>query len=602
MQMAADQGATAVAKEPLERAKILNALASLLASKPAEYGAEVQRRAAAGNLNIKGQQISEDLVREALQLSSGTPAPETKPAGPQLAAGQRWTPSSATVASLSAKALMECEDAEQFCEKIRVIGGNKVAVLPKADVLSNPTGEMVMQGEWTEVVARAVSRRDGRVYLRLRNYTGWVSTRSRKEFSKVVLEGEETRPPLEPPSVQVMSRGRALRLLQPMTEGGRPLHAAATASLEGLAASGPEPRTFRATCTVHILPRPDCAGAVPIAGARFNAKEEFLADGAYLRPEDGRAYLHLQDRRGWVCERSKNDFSRLAVEPAGPLCDLDAADEFVEAAGLAQPLRARAKDGKKVIVVERSAEQAASSSATASAPGDSKTVGTVPGGAAIDESLPAQLVLRSDVEIWPEELRPPRPLGKDLRVKLRRLFSFYGVKLNECEEDVKQLKEKADAGAKGKKELLQYIDTLKKEMEKVRKDWTKAAKAVLEKLPAAPVPSKGKQASPEPEPEPEQHTGGSIMPVQVRGSRWFCASMGGRSWDPDAGDEEQRGGSSVRHIGPLRSTREEASADLKQILEAKANGAGSSVSGKRKGAEDKKDDGMKRARTAKLKE
>lgn len=597
--MAADEGTGGTLQEPLERAKILSALANLLGSKPAEYCAEVQRRAAAGNLNIKGQQISPDLVREALQLSSGNPAaPEPKPAGPPPAAGQRWMPSAATVASLSAKALMECEDAEQFCEKIRVIGGNKVAVLPKPDVLSNPTGEIVVQGEWTEVVARVVSRRDGRVYLRLRNYTGWVSTRSRKEFSKVVLEGEEARPPLEPPTVQVMSRGRALRLLQPMTEGGRPLHAAPTPSLDGVQAVGPEPRMFRATCTVPILPRPDLAGTA-IVGAKLNAKEEFLADGAYLRQEDGRAYLHLQDHRGWICERSKTDFSRLAVEPAGPLSDLDGADEFVEDAGLVQPLRARAKDGKKVIVVERSAEQAAaSSSSTAAASGDSKTVGTVPGGAAIDESLPVQLVLRSDLEIWPEELRPPRPLGKDLRVKLRRLFSFYGVKLNECEEDVKQLQEKADAGAKGKKDLLQYVETLKKEMQKVKKEWTNAAKAVVEKMPAAFFPSKTKQASPEPEPEPEQHAGGSVMPVQVRGSRWFCASLGGRSSEPDAADEEQRGGSGMRHMGPLRSTREEACADLKQLLQAKGSGAGS----KRKGAEEKKDDGLKRARTGKLKE
>eukprot|EP00930_Biecheleria_cincta_P084280 TRINITY_DN73772_c0_g1_i1.p1 TRINITY_DN73772_c0_g1~~TRINITY_DN73772_c0_g1_i1.p1 ORF type:complete len:599 (-),score=144.44 TRINITY_DN73772_c0_g1_i1:47-1843(-) len=598
--MAADQGSAGTAvgsQEPLERAKILNALASLLGSKPAEYCAEVQRRAAAGNLNIKGQQIPPELVREALQLSSGNPAPAPQPAGPQLAAGKRWMPTSSTVASLSAKALMECEDAEQFCEKIRVIGGNKVAVLPKPDVLSNPTGEIVVQGEWTEVVARVVSRRDGRVYLRLRNYTGWVSTRSRKEFSKVVLEGEESRPPLEPPTVQIMSRGRALRLLQPMTEGGRPLHAAPTPSLDGVQTAGPEPRMFRATGIVNILPRPDCAG-IAVAGAKLNAKEEFLADGAYLRPEDGRAYLHLQDCRGWICERAKSDFSRLVIEPAGPLSDLDAADEFVEAAGVAQPLRARAKDGKKVIVVERSAEEAATSSATASAPADPNAVGTLPGGAAIDESLPAQLVLRSDMEIWPEELRPPRPLGKDLRVELRRLFSFYGVKLNECEEDVKQLQEKADAGAKGKKELLAYVDTLKKEMQKLKKEWTSAAKAVLVKLPAASFPAKSKQASPEPEPEPEQHIGGSIMPVQVRGSRWFCASLGGRSLEPDAAEEEQRGGTGLRHMGPLRSTREEASADLKQLLQAKASGAGS----KRKGAEEKKDDGLKRARTGKLKE
>merc|ERR1719487_2188396 len=32
---------------------------------------------------------------------------------------------------------------------------------------------------------------------------------------------------------------------------------------------------------------------------------------------EGRTYLRLKDGRGWVCERSRNDFIRYVVEPVG---------------------------------------------------------------------------------------------------------------------------------------------------------------------------------------------------------------------------------------------------------------------------------------------
>merc|ERR1712176_1746508 len=43
-----------------------------------------------------------------------------------------------------------------------------------------------------------------------------------------------------------------------------------------------------------------------------------MVDAARVVPEDGRVYLRLQDGRGWVCERSRNNFSWYAVEPMKP--------------------------------------------------------------------------------------------------------------------------------------------------------------------------------------------------------------------------------------------------------------------------------------------
>ena len=127
--MAADQGgpnANGANAQPVSREKILHALASLMANKDAAYVAGVRSRAAKGNLQIKGQSITEDIVDEALTRlpkaeEKPKPAVEVTPA----ATGARWTPSSASIASIVSKALMECEDAEQYMERIKVVGESK---------------------------------------------------------------------------------------------------------------------------------------------------------------------------------------------------------------------------------------------------------------------------------------------------------------------------------------------------------------------------------------------------------------------------------------------------------------------------------------------
>ena len=67
--MAADQAGqnpNGASAQAVSREKILHALASLMANKDAAYVAGVRNRAAKGNLQIKGQSITEEIVDEAL--------------------------------------------------------------------------------------------------------------------------------------------------------------------------------------------------------------------------------------------------------------------------------------------------------------------------------------------------------------------------------------------------------------------------------------------------------------------------------------------------------------------------------------------------------
>ena len=222
--MAADQGgptANGVSAQQVSKESILRALASLMANKDAAYVAGVRSRAAKGNLSIKGQSITEEIVCEALtRLPKAEDKPKPAADANAAAPGARWTPSSASIASIVSKALMECEDAEQYMERVRVVGDTKVAVLPKPDVNATPTGEFLCSEEWADTVAKVVSRKDGRVYVRLRNFSGWVSSRSRNDFNKVVLDVEEGKAPLEPSAAQVIAMSRAMRLLPHMTQEG----------------------------------------------------------------------------------------------------------------------------------------------------------------------------------------------------------------------------------------------------------------------------------------------------------------------------------------------------------------------------------------------
>eukprot|EP00913_Durusdinium_trenchii_P026781 g25122.t1 len=186
--MAADQTALNAGNgEKVSREQILRAIASLLSSKDTAYIDAVKKRAADGNLKIKGIQISEETVSEALSQANSL----SRPALESSSSGMRWTPSAASAACLANKAIEECEEAEGYNERVRVVGGSKLAILVKPDVASTQTGEYLAPDQWADTIARVVNRKDGRVYVRLRSLNGWVSSRSSKDYAKVVLQVEQ---------------------------------------------------------------------------------------------------------------------------------------------------------------------------------------------------------------------------------------------------------------------------------------------------------------------------------------------------------------------------------------------------------------------------
>mmetsp|Transcript_97848 Transcript_97848/g.276805 ORF Transcript_97848/g.276805 Transcript_97848/m.276805 type:complete len:580 (-) Transcript_97848:184-1923(-) len=329
----------------LPNEQLLQLLVGLLRKKP-ETAIEVAKRAAAGrSITVKGIEVGSALLSEALRQHKAGMAPGTAAAAPApsgaapLAAGgsavpsngnppaaapaasaaqnvRRYEPPPTSTAALASRVLTECENAEPFCCQVTVAGGNKVAVLTKPNVTAMVTGEYVQAGETVDVIARFLSPRDGRVYLRLKRYAGWVSTRSRKDFSKVVLAAAEgAKGSLEPPSVAASLRSHAVKLLRPLDAEGR--DPTQPAGEEVSDASRPEPVQFQALssrCQIHSVPT--MSGQSTCLGASMRAKEDFLADGVYVNLQEGRAYLRLCDGRGWVAERLRSDFARYAVIPS----------------------------------------------------------------------------------------------------------------------------------------------------------------------------------------------------------------------------------------------------------------------------------------------
>mmetsp|Transcript_29713 Transcript_29713/g.47874 ORF Transcript_29713/g.47874 Transcript_29713/m.47874 type:complete len:514 (-) Transcript_29713:177-1718(-) len=199
------------------RQKLVEVLVTLLKSKGALMVAEFERRVSLGQgLEARGIKADVETLEEALEeyesqqvvvLGKGAkevnspqrtaPAPSSppkasladKPGSPQKAGsgGARWMPSAPSASLLAAKALMECERAEPFSRWVRVVASVKVGVMTRPDMHADLTGTLLSEGEKVEVVARYLCQKDGRVYLRLKKESGWITTRSRKDWSKIVL-------------------------------------------------------------------------------------------------------------------------------------------------------------------------------------------------------------------------------------------------------------------------------------------------------------------------------------------------------------------------------------------------------------------------------
>lgn len=201
----------------LPRERLVQLISSLLSKQGTAMVAEVEKRIASGEgLEVKGIKVDTSILLDALELHSGQVRPEPEgPQGPQGApsapsarwcpsggSSSRWSPGEASSSLLSSKAIMECEQAEPFLRSVTLLGpqgseSSSLPVFPRPDVMEAPVAQLDGGAE-VEVVARVLSRRDGRVYLRLKAATGWVSTRSCEDMTLLVVTPKAGEDPLEP--------------------------------------------------------------------------------------------------------------------------------------------------------------------------------------------------------------------------------------------------------------------------------------------------------------------------------------------------------------------------------------------------------------------
>jgi len=123
---------------------------------------------------------------------------------------------------------------------------------------------------------------------------------------------------------------------------------------------------------------------------------------------------------------------------------------------------------------------------------------------------------------------------------------------------MKEAEHAADSFARkceSERALRAHADALRKEIVKLEQAWTRAIEEVL---------GKDRDAGDTSVASDKPSVNGTILPVQVAGFRWFCASVRGGTHH---GDIEEKC-PAVRHLGPLRPTTDEAAGDL-QCMRAK---------------------------------
>lgn len=132
--------------------------------------------------------------------------------GAAAGAGLRWCPAAPSASLLAARALSECEMAETCNRNVHVVA-DKVVILSRPDVLGEVTQERLKKGNIVEVVARYVCQKDGRVYLRLKDWNGWVSTRCLDNLLRVTVTECASDQPIEPPKCSEPLQSRAVDML-----------------------------------------------------------------------------------------------------------------------------------------------------------------------------------------------------------------------------------------------------------------------------------------------------------------------------------------------------------------------------------------------------
>eukprot|EP00929_Paragymnodinium_shiwhaense_P119993 TRINITY_DN91905_c0_g1_i1.p1 TRINITY_DN91905_c0_g1~~TRINITY_DN91905_c0_g1_i1.p1 ORF type:complete len:618 (+),score=146.40 TRINITY_DN91905_c0_g1_i1:97-1950(+) len=571
---------------PMPREKLVPVIVNLLVQRGETAVNEIEKRIAAKQgFQIKGVQVAADLLEEALVLyrkKNDTPsldaakavAAPRSAAAPPTGAASKWVPPEVSASAKASITVAELDDAKPYCATVKVVGENKVAILTKPDVLSTATANHVAAGAEVEVVAKLAPPKDGRVYLRLKSPAtpGWICTRSRKDFSKIVIRPLDWQASIEPEETASLVDG----LLAAVDEYGIRSDGGSGAAL---------PAWFKATSRGHILSSPSVASASTAAAVTLASGDEFVAEGVYMNPSDGRAYLRLQNGRGWISERMRTNFFKSQVQAImGPTAKSSVAPPSASLS------RSSSDVGQSQSLPATKAWKTALSNLEAPKAAPSMSVGSVGSRKPIvvnrkDEDLPKPVVksrepalakgpilYRSDVDMWPEELRPPRPIERSVRTKLRRVYDEFGKRVAEAEKDLKEVQERVDGYARAcpaQKEMLQYAETIRKELAKASKDWVQAAKKMLGSEGVdLDTPYTGRVPSAAPS------TAARVKPAQVNGDRWYCAMIRAGSSDFDAPakkadadspDSPEKAGAALKHFGPLRQRASDATLDLQRM-------------------------------------
>mmetsp|Transcript_69881 Transcript_69881/g.167741 ORF Transcript_69881/g.167741 Transcript_69881/m.167741 type:complete len:489 (+) Transcript_69881:186-1652(+) len=365
------------------REKAIELIAGMLMQRGGSLVDQARKKAEAGeSLDVKGVKVDAEMLKEALRRSGALlKQNNSTQVVTSVASSARWQPSKGATSSsrwrpgesdisLSARALAECEAAEVFQRSAEVSKAAHVKVFPKPNVLLAPLQVQLGEGP-VSTVARWCSHADGRVYLRLKEPEGWVSTRSVDDLSEVVIRARSGEASLEPMHYSEKLESKALEVLPSLDmadiqqgssepaqgagedaegeaeeaeeegdgddaeegeeecdgegdeeeeiEGDEEMEEAEAPPKEGSPAKAspakPTTRRFRVTHICPVLPRPGMAmkkkglPSLPV-------KKVVTADAVVFIPSEQRAYLRLHNKQGWISERSFTDIRRLAVLPA----------------------------------------------------------------------------------------------------------------------------------------------------------------------------------------------------------------------------------------------------------------------------------------------
>mmetsp|Transcript_9309 Transcript_9309/g.16793 ORF Transcript_9309/g.16793 Transcript_9309/m.16793 type:complete len:488 (+) Transcript_9309:61-1524(+) len=380
----------AAAQPESSREKAVELIATMLMQKGGALVEQARRKAEAGeSLQVKGVKVDAEMLKEALlrsgallkhsdapkAVTSAAPSARWSPAK-EATSSSRWRPAAASDMMLTSRALEECEQAEVFVRTVDVVNASDARVFPRPDVLQPPMKVQLGSGQ-AIVIARWYCHRDGRLYLRLKDPEGWVSSRSVHDMTVVVIAPLSGEPALEPLNFAATLPSNATSLLPSAEDTGEhkvlpsgslaggeapedaPEHEEQEAEDVGehgeeeeeegdedgdeeeddeeeegegdeeLGEDAPpkepakSPAKRAPTCRFRVaalgrcfvLPYPGAAAAKRKGLVALAPKQTVVADAvAFIRSEQ-RAYVRLQSGAGWVCERSLADIRRYAVLP-----------------------------------------------------------------------------------------------------------------------------------------------------------------------------------------------------------------------------------------------------------------------------------------------